>query len=117
MTVHGVLAGMTMLGGAGDDELSGRGTGVRNAQPMLSPMVLQGNGGSDTVSGGDGDDQILAEQDSPAGADSYQGNLGFDVMDYSKVSAGVSVTLNGQPDDGTSCPGPHARATTSTPWT
>ena len=106
LTVHGVLARVSLLGGTGDDELSGRGTGVRNAQAMLSPMFLTGRGGSDTVSGGDGDDQIFADQDAPAGADTYEGNFGADIMDFSTVSGGVSVSLNGVPDDGTSCPGP-----------
>jgi len=105
LTVHGALAEARIIGGSGDDVLSGQGTGVPRATPMVAPMFLLGEGGSDTVTGGEGDDELSTDVDSLHRADVYDGAGGFDVMDYGHDPGGVSVTLDGTANDGISCPG------------
>jgi Ca2+-binding RTX toxin-like protein len=80
-----------LIGGPGDDILFG-GDG---------DDTLEGNGGDDEAASGDRRRQTVgggAIED--AGADSFSGGDGFDTVDYSPRGVPVTVTLNGQADDG-----------------
>ena len=80
-----------LVGGPGDDTLFG-GDGDDAAV---------GNGGDDLVPSSDlGRPQIGGGPIADVGADSFDGGDGFDTLDYSTRVAAVSVTPNGQPDDG-----------------
>lgn len=76
-SVTNYLGNDRVEGGAGDDRL----VGGRNA---------------DTLLGGDGADQL----DGGLGADVLQGGSGFDSVSYAARTAAVSVSLDGQANDG-----------------
>jgi hypothetical protein len=81
----------TLVGGPGDDTMFGG----------LGDDALVGNGGDDLAAAGDLGNQLIGGGPvADPGADSFDGGDGFDTIDYSLRGAGVSVTLNGQPDDG-----------------
>ncbi len=66
---------------------------------------IWGGGGNDNVKGGAGDDQLFGEGgndtlDGQAGADLMDGGAGSDLIDYSQRTNGVTVTLDGQANDG-----------------
>jgi Ca2+-binding RTX toxin-like protein len=75
----------TVDGGPGDDNLIG----------------WEGN---DSLSGGPGDDffdnYLLGANTKGAGADTFSGGDGVDLLEFGPREAGVNVTLNGRPDDG-----------------
>ena len=84
LTGHG---GTNLLyGGQGDDTLSGNG----------GNDFLSGQAGDDTLNGGSGNDTL----DGGAGADAIAGAGGTDIADYSGRSARVSLSLDGQANDG-----------------
>jgi Ca2+-binding RTX toxin-like protein len=94
--------------GSGSDTLSGSdGRNVLDGGPGADSVLGQGgndvlmdSGGDnapDTLDGGAGDDQLAAG----AGPDTYVGGDGEDaVTDYAGRTVGVSVTLDGNGDDG-----------------
>jgi Ca2+-binding RTX toxin-like protein len=61
-----------------------------------SGLLLIGNDGPNVLRGGWGDDVL----DGGGGADTLIGDRGIDVADYSSRSAPVSLTLDGQANDG-----------------
>ena len=82
-------------GGAGDDSLDG----------TVNADLLDGGpgqdstndgAGNDTVLGGPGDDLIHADP----GRDVYAGDEGNDTIYYDARTAGLTITFNGQADDG-----------------
>lgn len=75
-----------VTGGYGDDEL----TGGDNTD------FLDGDQGDDTFFGGDGDDTFIGD----AGNDVFHGEAGSDRVSYEGHSEGVTVTLDGQANDG-----------------
>ncbi len=84
-----------LYGGAGADQLDGGG----------GRDELFGGTGDDLVRGGDGRDLIASEERGPDGADRLIGGRDHDRLDYDRGQS-VSVTVNGQADDGYGCPGP-----------
>ena len=85
-----------LLGGDGDDGLFGGGEGDS----------LDGGEDADTVRGQGGDGDSVDPGSSEDGADFLSGGAGiFDDISYRNRDIGVSITMNGQPDDGESCPG------------
>ena len=71
----------TIEGGAGDDRLIG---GIRN----------------DTLIGGDGDDRMISGDNNDVlvdgqGNDTLSGETGYDLADFSQMTSGVSVDLDG----------------------
>jgi hypothetical protein len=81
----------TLDGGADHDSLDG---GIGNDR-------LTGGAGNDIVGGGDGDDEL---DYSPLyafdGTDVFAGGAGYDNVGYFGRTASVSVSLDGQPNDG-----------------
>ena len=75
-TISSLTKAITVYGGAGND-------------------ILQGGTGSDTLYGGDGDDTFKTDATGADGADTYWGDVGTDVMDYSlrDVSHAITVTV------------------------
>ena len=72
-------------------------------------IVLNGTAGDDTITPGDGQDTVLAGDGNDVikatvndGKDVYNGGNGIDTVDYSALTAGVTVTLgqNGGPGSG-----------------
>jgi Ca2+-binding RTX toxin-like protein len=87
----------------GTDTLSGQGIGVKRSLPTDVPLVLEGREDIDSVTGGNGNDTLESYfQDE---ADTYSGGGGDDTIDMQYRSAAVSVTQDGLPNDGESCPG------------
>ncbi|HTV18738.1 MAG TPA: calcium-binding protein [Polyangiaceae bacterium] len=92
-------------GSSGDDELTGNGASNQ----------LDGNGGNDDLAGGSAGSVCSSDVDSlngGAGDDTFQmgplpncadildGGIGRDTVSYELRSGGVSVTLDGRPEDG-----------------
>lgn len=91
--------------GDGNDTISGQGLGPPASHVTAARMVVADGTGADSVIGGAGGDLFLPEQ-TPDAADSYSGGGGGDVLDLRGRGAGVSVSLDGLPNDGSGCPGP-----------
>jgi Ca2+-binding RTX toxin-like protein len=91
--VHGGDGADRLLGGAGDDRLLGEG----------GADTLIGEAGNDVVDGGDGDDaleHLETGSATGAGADAYAGGPGADTLWLDRHAGGMSITIDGQADDG-----------------
>jgi Ca2+-binding RTX toxin-like protein len=75
-----------IYGGDGDDTL--RGTDA--------PNIVVGGPGNDSIDGAGGEDVISGDQ----GSDVLHGGAGTDAVSYSGAESSVTVTLDGQADDG-----------------
>src|SRR4051812_27891927 len=75
-----------VFGGDGSDTINGSDAGDD----------LEGEGGVDIVNGGAGDDTLVGGD----GGDDLSGGAGTDTVSYDGVSAPVTVTLDGVPNDG-----------------
>jgi Ca2+-binding RTX toxin-like protein len=84
-----------VLGGSGADKLTGSG-GDNVLSGGDSGDTVDGGGGNDTLRGGAGDDRMLAG----LGNDVLDGGDGNDLADYSTEKVAVTVTLDGQANDG-----------------
>jgi Ca2+-binding RTX toxin-like protein len=80
----------------GVDGLDDFGSDIENITAGGGGMVLIGNDGPNVLRGGYGDDLL----DGGGGADTLVGGAGVDVVDYSLRDARVSLTLDGQANDG-----------------
>jgi Ca2+-binding RTX toxin-like protein len=103
-------------GGGGNDELHGAdgadlidgGTGADVITGSHGDDVLRGGDGSDTITGGLGNDKefggvgddVFPMGGVPDGADDLNGEGGTDEVDYGSRRAAVSVTNDGNADDG-----------------
>ena len=67
---------------------------ITNKTNLASRMT--GGTGNDKLTGGGGDDVFLTD----AGSDTYAGGAGNDTVDYSARTAPLTVTLDGQANDG-----------------
>jgi Ca2+-binding RTX toxin-like protein len=114
----------TLSGGAGDDSGSGDsgndtltgGDGNDQLRGAAGDDRLEGAGGADVLDGGDGADTLAGGADNDqlgggpgndsleggSGADALLGGVGFDSASYAGSGSGVTVSLNGKPDDGAS---------------
>ena len=88
--LSGDSADETLSGGAGDDTLDGKAGGDRLLGGEGDDVIADGSG-SDIVEAGSGNDHILAAADSQD--DHYDGGEGCDVLDYSETIKGVTVNL------------------------
>ena len=109
-----------LWGGGGTDDLNG-GAGDDLAEGEGGSDVVDGGPGADIVNGGgivligaDGKDDLLGGSgpdilhggrgddtlDGGPGADEMHGDAGRDTVTYEQRTGAVTVTLNGQPDDG-----------------
>ncbi len=96
-----------LQGGAGDDEIVG-GNGADELRGGEGNDTIQGFSGADLVFGEAGDDSVSAGKEEPLAnaADVLDGGPGFDSIpdvdaDYNRGNDDdVSVTMNGQADDG-----------------
>jgi Ca2+-binding RTX toxin-like protein len=85
----------TLNGGAGNDRLTGGG----------GDDALNGGDGNDGLSGGEGDDALDGGEgddhlDGGGGADAISGGAGRDGVNYSRRTAALNVSLDGNADDG-----------------
>jgi hypothetical protein len=85
-TITGTNRGETLTGTAGPDVICGLG----------GNDTIYGGAGNDRISGGTGDDQLIGD----AGADTLNGGAGADTVDYSTVSAPLTITIDGRANDG-----------------
>ncbi len=103
------VAGAGTLGlslGPGDDSFDARGFGAVGV--LTTTVTAHGDGGKDTLAGGDGNDALFGDAGdddfvagaAPDGADAYVGGQGEDELDYGARSAPLRVTPDGQADDG-----------------
>lgn len=91
--------------GPGDDSF--RADGALGAPLPLNVFVwggpgddqIRGGDGDDRLHGGDGDDTFVAAA-KPDGADIFDGGPGYDTVDYSARQAGLSLSIDGKPNDG-----------------
>jgi RTX calcium-binding nonapeptide repeat (4 copies) len=95
--VHGGDGNDMLRGAGGNDQLFGDG----------GNDLVAGQTGNDIVDGGAGDDQLefagaAMPADAGAGADDIHGGTGSDRLSYLDHTAGVSVSLDDKPGDGTS---------------
>jgi Ca2+-binding RTX toxin-like protein len=104
VVIHGRPAELGVDGGAGNDVLTGAGTGTPLSHATNIAMVLNDGPGADNVTGGNSGD-IIGPQEGPDPGDSFSGGGGSDFIDYEGSPTGVRVSLDDLPNDGTSCPG------------
>jgi hypothetical protein len=83
----------TVRGGAGDDTVEGAVPALVGADGSDS---LAGGDGDDSLAGGDGDDVL----DGGGGSDLLKGDAGDDSADYTQRGEPLSVSLDGQRNDG-----------------
>ncbi|MFO0723524.1 MAG: calcium-binding protein [Myxococcota bacterium] len=94
--------------GPGNDTFSAAGGTGGAGAALTSSITIYGGSGNDTLRGGDGDDVIYGGEGNDTftsgaladGADDIHGGAGTDVMDYSARTASVTVTIDGNADDG-----------------
>ncbi len=109
-TIDGTFGDDHLDGGSDSDSLYGGG-GVDTLVGGVGNDYLLGSWGNDVLDGGDGDDELhgQAEDDSLNGGngsdemfgdDSGTGGSGTDTVSYIDAERGVSVSLNGERDDG-----------------
>ena len=94
VNIAGALSA-TVFGGTGDDRLTG----------SAAADALHGQDGNDTLTGARGDDDLLGGigndfLDGGQGADDFDGGNGGDRATYLARTAGVTITMDGNPDDG-----------------
>lgn len=110
-------------GNGGDDNLSGTpngdrlfgGEGIDTLFGRAGNDLLDGGPGENYLIDGPGDDTVLGGPNSDSitagpGRDGYSGGDGQDTVDYSARGAGVTITMNGQADDGEAGEGDNAGA-------
>ena len=87
------------LGGLADDGETGEGDAVlvEDAEGGAGDDIFAGNGASNVLDGGRGDDSLAG---GPAGADSLIGGKGNDTADYSVRVDELSISLDGEANDG-----------------
>ena len=103
VVLHGRASEIGLSGEDGPDVLTGGGTGTPLSHPTNTDMVLNDGRGTDTVTGGNGND-IIGPQEGPDAGDVFSGGAGFDFIDYEGWSQGVTVSLDGKANDGANCP-------------
>jgi Ca2+-binding RTX toxin-like protein len=87
-----------IVGSAGDDIITG-GKGDDVIDGSAGNDVIYGDTGNDIIIDGAGDDQVFAGEGddtmvASAGNDRYEGGLGFDTLDFSEATSGVTVDMN-----------------------
>jgi Ca2+-binding RTX toxin-like protein len=85
----------TLVGGGGADRLTG-GDGLDRLDGGGGDDVLQGGADEDVLIGGDGNDSL----DGGTASDSLDGGGGRDQAVYASRRDALTVTLDGEPDDG-----------------
>lgn len=98
-----------VLGRGGSDRLSAAG-GLGTGTPFPSPIVLNGQRGNDQLTGGLGndffaggpDDDIVFALSGPDGTDAFYPHTGKDTFSYAARTEDVTVTLDGEANDGAS---------------
>jgi Ca2+-binding RTX toxin-like protein len=115
-TLIGCPNGDTLNGDAGDDTIEGRdgddsltgGDGNDNIKGGAGDDALETvtfeTLGNDTLDGGEGNDDLVNSLRPPAGmgdgADTFNGGPGRDTADYHASAGGLSISLDGIPNDG-----------------
>jgi Ca2+-binding RTX toxin-like protein len=103
---------LTLVTGPGDDRVEAQG-GDDLGAPLAVGLTLyagadndyiQGGAGNDELHAGTGDD-VFQTAASPDGADSYDGAAGADSLSYERRTQAVSITVDGQANDGESAEG------------
>jgi len=94
-TITGTSRSETLNGTAGPDVICGLG-GNDIINGLGGDDTIFGGAGNDRMSGGLGDDQLIGA----AGADVMNGGAGSDTVDYSAASAPLTITIDGQANDG-----------------
>ena len=125
-----LLAGVenVVLNGAGGEDVLDAGGSDETGDPFTAAVSLRGGSGNDFLSGGDGDDQLLAESGndllsggrgadredgggsddtfsqgaSMDGGDRLTGGAGIDEADYSQRTSAVELSIDGLANDGRS---------------
>ncbi|MGE5611801.1 MAG: calcium-binding protein, partial [Bacillota bacterium] len=103
---YGSRTGLPQLicGGEGNDTITG-GWGNDSIDGGDGNDVIRGGGGNDSLNGGEGNDSLYGGVGDDTltggrGADVFYGGRGIDAVDYSDHAQGVTVSLDGQRNDG-----------------
>ena len=94
-TITGTNRGETLNGTPGPDVICGLG-GNDTINGLGGNDTIYGGAGNDRINGGTGDDQLIGE----AGADTLNGGVGADTVDYSAASVPLTISIDGQANDG-----------------
>lgn len=94
-----------LIGGQHDDTLVGD-SGKNQLFGGDGGDQLNGLGGDDTLNGEGSNDTFIAN----AGADDMNGGVGLDTADYSARAVAQNITLDDQPNDGSTAEGDNVRA-------
>lgn len=92
----------------GDDQFSAQGWGgtFSATEPATFPVALSDGFGSDSYTGGFGDDVMHADVNGEiSGGDIFFGGEGRDIIDLEFKGAGSMITLDDVANDGRNCPG------------
>jgi hypothetical protein len=113
-TIEGGIGGDSLTGGQGGDTIRG-GDDDDVIEGNEDDDVLDGGAGNDYLDDGPGDDSITGGPGGDylragTGRDAFAGGDGSDRADYESRTAAVTITLDGQPDDGESGEGDNVGA-------
>ncbi len=97
-----------ILGGVGNDTLDGGG-GPDTVLGGGGDDKLNGGAGNDLLDGGEGND-VVGDSDPNGGADDMRGGPGVDEIWFVAHAPGISVTLDGLPNDGSAGEGDNVHA-------
>lgn len=103
-TLVGEAGNDTLNGGLGDDSINGGADndsllGDADNDTLIGEAgidLLNGGLGNDSVDAGDGNDKVMGD----AGTDTYVGGAGTDSLDYFGRTVAISISLDGQANDG-----------------
>lgn len=103
-TLSGLEENDSFSGGDGNDSLTAKQGNDQliggEGNDVLTEGLFGAHGGDDGFDGGGGDDTILTGE-GPDGADTVSGGSGNDTLNVGLKSVGVTILIDGQPNDGT----------------
>lgn len=106
VTLHGVPSRIYVTTLAGNDTMSGAGTGTFQSNAYGYPLWLNDGPGADHMTGGSGNDVLFFQDATGDGADTFSGGPGEDAANIEgSFGASATLTLDDLPNDGYGCPG------------
>jgi Ca2+-binding RTX toxin-like protein len=104
VVLHGGAQRLVVDAGAGNDLVTGTGTGTALSRVTAAFMSLTDGPGVDTLVGGANGD-VLVPQPGIDRGDVFSGGGNSDLIEFGSFASGVTVRLDDLPNDGVGCPG------------
>jgi len=104
VVLHGGAHRLVAEAGAGNDLVTGTGTGTALSHVTAAFMSLSDGPGEDMLVGGANAD-VLVPQPGVDRGDVFSGGGSSDLIEYGSFTSGVTVRLDDLPNDGVMCPG------------